>query len=227
MAITDYLALMSQRVQDTDQRLTEADHARALRSAITKYSQDCPRLQVVDVVSAGGAILPLPATFDAANDTLTAIEYPIGFFPPRHIEPVNYQLLQTPSGFDLRLCESLGVDEHMRIVYATSHVVDALNDSIPTKHLDAVADWAASLLCHDLATLYSADSEPTIGADAITHSNKASAFAARSRTLAQRYYDALGIDPKRNNAAGEVVNLSVTPSHGAPWLTHRRGFYRG
>lgn len=227
MARADYLELMAQRVQDTDSRLSVDDHDRALRAAVIKYSKDSPLSIVTDIAANGSNLLTLPDGFDPLFSRVSGLEYPVGNYPPTLLDSGSYQLLQIPGGYALAVHTCIPIGQMVWMTWTQMHTVDALHDTIHAAYRDAVADWAASLLCHDLATLYSGDSDPTISADSVDHNGKAREFAARSRTLAQRYWDALGIDPKKNNAHGEVVNLSVTPSHGTPHLTHRRGFYRG
>lgn len=227
MAVADYLELVTQRVQDTDSRLSSGDIDRALRAAVVRFSEDQPRLLPVDVVSTGNNTLPLPVGFDLDFSDVASIEYPVGEFPPVLLDNDSFGLLQIPGGKELRLAAILPLGATVRLTWTNLHVLDGVTDTIPATRRDAVADWAASLLCHDLATLYSGDSDPTIRADSVDHNSKSREYAARSRTLAQRYWDALGIDPKRNNAAGTVINMTVTPSHGGARLTHRRGFYRG
>jgi hypothetical protein len=42
--------------------------------------------------------------------------------------------------------------------------------------------------------------------------------------LRKRYFDDLGIDPKRNVAAGAVVNLNMASSVGRDRITHPRRY---
>lgn len=222
MAKQDYLDLMTQRVQDTDQRLSSDDFDRALRAAVVQYSQDSPMAEVTDVLADGTNALALPAEYDEGFSEVLTIEYPVGRFPPRFLTNEQWGVLSAPSGQSIGLLNSVPVGATVRVSWSRLHVVDDTQDTIHATALDAVSDWAASLLCHDLATLYSGDSDSAIGADSVDHNGKAQAFAARSNKLATRYYNALGIDPKRVQGAGTVVNLDTVGFGGYGRLTHRR-----
>lgn len=222
MSKQDYLDLMAQRVQDTDSQLSTDDFDRALRAAVVKYSKDSPIAEVTDVVSEGGHQLPLPADFDPDFSEVLKVEYPVGKFPPCYLTNEQWGVLQSPSGYSIGVANSITTGDTVRVLWTRLHVVNDDQDTIHISALDAVSDWAASLLCHDLATLYSGDSDSSMVADSVDHNGKSQAFAARSRQLATRYYNALGIDPKRVQSAGAVVNLDTVGFGGYGRLLRRR-----
>jgi hypothetical protein len=114
--------------------------------------------------------------------------------------------------------------EMVRATYTIAHVLDAAEDTVPVGDQEPVASYAAAMLLDMLASLYSGDSDSTIQADSVNHQSKAGEFAARARTLRKRYFDDLGIDQKRNQAAGVVVNLDMASSLGRDRLTHPRRY---
>ncbi|MEW8660777.1 MAG: hypothetical protein AB2603_20895, partial [Candidatus Thiodiazotropha endolucinida] len=85
---------------------------------------------------------------------------------------------------------------------------------------EAVASYAAALCCEQLVSEYSGDSDSTIQADSVDHGDKARKFGRRADKLRKRYYNELGIEPKRNQAAGVVVDLDGRDSRGRDRLTH-------
>ena len=222
MAQQDYLDLMAQRVQDTDERLTPDDFLRALRAAVVRFSKDRPACNVIDLEGNGFVQMPLPAGFDPELSRINSIEYPIGDNPPAMMATEAYSVRQTPTGWYLFVDTPLYAPDALRANWTGQHTVDATTDTIHAMYLDAVCDWAAHLLAHDLATLYSGDSDPTINADSVDHNGKSRAFASRSKTLAERYWNALGIQPKRNAAAGVVVDMDTTGFQGRARLQHHR-----
>jgi hypothetical protein len=115
----------------------------------------------------------------------------------------------------------------VRSSYSIAHQVSGSADTIPLGDREVVCCLAAASLCDQLASLYSGDSDSTIQADSVNHQSKAAEFAARARALRKRYFDELGIDTKKNVAAGEVVNLDLPSSLGTERLTHGVSFRRG
>jgi hypothetical protein len=118
----------------------------------------------------------------------------------------------------------LGINDNVRAVFTITHEVSEVDDTVPLGDREAVCCLAAASLCDQLAGLYSGDSDSTIQADSVNHQSKAGEFASRARALRKRYLDELGIDAKKNVAAGVVVDLNLSNSQGGPRLTHRRGY---
>jgi hypothetical protein len=80
------------------------------------------------------------------------------------------------------------------------------------------------VLLEQLASYFSGASDSTIQADSVDRRSKGAEFAARARVMRQRYFDELGLDPKRSVAAGTVVDLDMTDSQGRDRLLHPRRF---
>ena len=97
-------------------------------------------------------------------------------------------------------------------------------DTIPIEDREPVACWAAAVLCDQLAALYSGNTDSTIQADSVQQTSKAQEYAARAKALRKRYMDELGIEDKRSEPAGVVVNLDFPDSQGQDRLTHRSAF---
>jgi len=113
---------------------------------------------------------------------------------------------------------------NVRATYTIRHVVSISADTIPIEDREPVACWAAAVLCEQLAALYSGNTDSTIQADSVQQTTKAQEYAARARQLRKRYIDELGIDEKRSEPAGVVVNLDFPDSHGQERLTHHSQF---
>lgn len=216
----DYQALVGALTRDDAGKLS-ADHLdSAIALAVERYSQDRPRLKAEDVTAAGGNTLPLPAGWLDGFSVLASIEHPIGSVPPNYLQGDSYALYLAPSGTVIQARDGFSAGAQARCTYTIKHALSSAADTIPAQHCEAVACWAASSLCDQLATLYSGDSDSTIQADSVNHQSKAQEFSARARSLRKRYFDEMGIDPKRAVAAGAVVDLAFRDSRGYPQLTH-------
>lgn len=220
MALADYQSLVDKMVRDDTGKIATADRDKAIGLAVERYSKDRPRPKVEDLTAAGGHLLDLPSGWQADFSELQTLEYPIGEVPPSLIAQDEISLYRTPMATKIMLAQSLPAAASVRATYTIRHVVDATNDTIPVGDREPVASWAAAVLLDQLASLFSGDSDSTIQADNVDHRTKAQEFAARGRGLRRQYFDELGIDPKRNVAAGAVVNLDFRDSQGRDRLTH-------
>lgn len=222
--LTDYETLAAGAVQDDAARLTVNDISRAIAQAVLRYSKDRPRTKVEDLTAPGGNLLPLPALWEADFSQLSSLEYPIGTTPPDIIGPGGWAMYATPTVIKIQVMDAITATKLVRATYTIAHVVSGSSDTIPAGDREAVSSYAAALLSDQLASLYSNDQDSTIKADSVQHISKAGEFARRAKVLRQRYFDDLGIDTKRNVAAGAVVNLDLASSIGRDRLTHPRRY---
>ncbi len=224
MALADYEALTDALVRDDTGKITAANRTEAIARAVARYSADRPRPKVEDVVAAGGNLLALPAGWQADFSALRSIEYPIGSVPPQLLEQDSYALYQTPSVEQIMLLNAINAGQSVRLNYTIRHVVDGSTDTIRVDDREVVCLWSSALLLEQLAALFSGESDPTIQADSVNHNSKAAEYAIRAKSLRARYFESLGIDPKRNVAAGVVVDLDQPDSQGRDRLLHPRRF---
>jgi hypothetical protein len=212
MALADYQALVTSLVRDDTGKVTTTDRDRAIALAVTRYDRDRPRPKVEDMtIAAGGQLIALPAGWQDDVSSLVSLEYPVGRVPPAAL---GWRFYREPAALKLMLAVSLPAGAVLRATYTIAHVLDGASDTIPVADREAVASWAAALLLDQLASLFAGDSDSSIGADAVEHRSKAQEYASRARTLRARYFDALGIDPKKTVAAGVEVNLTLPDSRG-------------
>lgn len=219
MALIDFQSLVTDLVRDDAERITDLQRDTAIASAIARYSKDRPRHKVEDVVSAGGNLLPLPAGWQAEVSVILDLEYPIGKVPPQHLHQEEYRIYETPTGKQIMLADSLNAGANVRVTYSIAHDLTAVLDTVPLADREPVSCLAAASLCDQLASLYSGDSDSTIRADSVNHQSKAGEFASRAKALRKRYHDELGIDTKKNVAAGVVVSFPSRDGQGRPRLT--------
>lgn len=221
MALADFQNLVDDLVRDDTGKITVADRDQAIGLAVERYGKDRPRSKVEDVAAlVTGQVLPLPAGWQADFSKIVSLEHPIGEIPPALLGSDAHRLYDTPTTTQVLLAVVLQAAEQVRATYTVRHTLDAVTDTLPVQDREAVSSWAAALLLDQLASLFSGDSDSTIQADSVDHNSKAREFAARARSARKRYFDELGIDPKRNVAAGAVVDLDLRDSHNRDRLTH-------
>ncbi|MBL3601296.1 MAG: hypothetical protein JMN25_15765 [gamma proteobacterium endosymbiont of Lamellibrachia anaximandri] len=213
-----YQKLVERLVRDDEDRLSPDDIDVAIDMAVTRYSKDRPNIKVQDVAAPGGQRLNLPDTWVPGFSDIQAIEYPIGELPVSELE--SWQIYLAPAGEEVLIADSIDAAAQVRFRFTVFHTLDTTSNTIPVADKEAVASYAAAACCDQLATFYSGDTDSTIQADSVEHGGKAREFSSRANKMRKRYYDELGIDPKRNQAAGVVVDLDMNNSLGRDRLLH-------
>lgn len=229
-----YSALLQQLqdlVPDTGARLTAGARGRALESARKQYSKDRPRLVVEDVIADGSTTLPLPAEWVQTRSALVSIEYPLDLPEPPMLDPEQYLVVRTPTGDAIRLRSvDVRADDPVRLTYSAAHVLvaDPDDSTIPDEDAEAVACWAAALLCDQLAASYADNTEPTIQADRTDYTSPHKAWSERAKAYRTRYGQLLGIDGLSASdkpavkAASAVADMDSTDSRGMGWSNRFR-----
>lgn len=223
--LTDFQTIIDDLLRDDANSITETQRDTAIVSAIARYSKDRPRSKVEDLVCAsGGNYLDLPAAWEPEFSQLQSIEYPIGNVPPTFLANTDHDIYKAPNGEKIMLLNGVPINATLRVTYTISHVLSITEDTVKLGDREPLCCLAAASLCDQLASFYSGDTDSTIRADSVGHQSKAGEFASRAKSLRKRYQDELGIDAKRNVAAGVVVTLDKTNSQGGPRLTKRRNY---
>lgn len=223
--LLDFQSLVMDLVRDEANKITPDARDQAIARAVTRYSADRPRELVEDVTASNSNTLPLPASWETDFSEVRALEYPIGDVPASYIDPAQYYLYQAPSvAKTIRVTSGLAAAAAVRVTFTARHSLTPSIDTLPERDREAVTCWAAALLCDQLAALYANDSAPTIQADSVDHQNQAREYGTRANKLRARYFDELGLDPKRAVPAGVVVNLDNNNSLGGDRLTHPRRY---
>lgn len=189
----------------------------ALDMAIVRYNQDAPRVvtAVLDLTD-GGAVLP--DSFDWDFSGVRQVECPLWQRPPCYLRAEDFYTYN--DGTVARIELVTATDEEMRLWYTVRHIADADTYTLPEQHTEAVASWAAAVLCEMEASRLSGKNTPTLAADSQNQQDPARAFAARAKILRQRYLDELGVDSKRAAPASADVAFTPRDSRGRTRLTH-------
>lgn len=215
MSLAYIQALIDDLARDQGEVLSADTRTRALEAARLQYSVDRPRVLVEDIAWASGNLAPVPSSW-TESVWIKSAEYPIGRDPASLIDVAPYR---SPEGWHLLAAAPVQAGDLVRVTFMADHQLTELVDTIPVVHRLAVAQYAAHLLCHQLATYYSAQRETMLGSDASVTETRAREFAARSKELRTAYYIGVGLaDPFKasggSSAAGSAaVGVVSWPSN--------------
>lgn len=219
--LAEFRDLVDDLLRDGARWVTPEQRERAIGLALSRYSTDRPRFLFEDVTSAGGKVLPLPEGWSPGESGLCSVETPVGQIPPAMLAPDSIALYTGPQGEEIRIARALAADEVARVGYSAPHVLTDSEDTVPPRHREALACYAAGLLCEQIATEHAGAQDATIAADRVDQAHPAREWAARARSYRNRYYATLGIQIGRDGLpeprmepAGAVVNLDLPTTHG-------------
>src|SRR3990172_3496624 len=218
--LSDYQDLVDDLVRDDSARLTDDDRNTAIDLAVKRYSKDRPKTQVEDLTPTSTTELPLPSAWETDFSVLASLEYPIGENPLSYLSPDRYGPYDDGTAISIKLQEEVDAAQDVRASFTIAHTLSAAVDTIPTGDREPVACWAAAILCEQLAAFYSGGTDATIQADSVRQQSKAQEYAAPAKNLRARYTNELGVNEKRNVAAGAVTELRKESSAGQTRLTH-------
>lgn len=221
MPLADYQTAVEDLVRDRDGVVSDTQRDAAITAAVAQYSADAPRQVPVDqTATAAGNALALPDGW-IDDSVLVSAEFPVGQWPPSMLDASDTQIYATPDARQLRLPVQLAIGDTVRVTYTAAHLLDADDDTIPARHANAVASYAASLLCGQLASYYAGESESTISADTVDRKTKSDRWRARARDLLAAYVAAVGVKPSdRKQGASAFKKLRRTDSLGNRRLFH-------
>ncbi|MEJ1353094.1 MAG: hypothetical protein RPU13_13875 [Candidatus Sedimenticola sp. (ex Thyasira tokunagai)] len=217
--LSDFQNLVNDLVRDDSDTVTPGDVDQAIGLAVSRYSKDRPYIQVEDVSAEGPHTLTLPTAWVPGFSEIQELEFPIGNFPASYIN--DSLLYQSPDGEEIRVADSLTVGVQVRVNFSVFHTLTDIADTVPLGDREALASYAAAALCDQLSSHYANSSDSTIQADSVDHASKSREWAGRARALRKRYFDELGVDDRRNAAAGVVVDLDMQNSQGGDRLFHK------
>ncbi|MFE8644130.1 hypothetical protein ACFX58_03485 [Sphingomonas sp. NCPPB 2930] len=208
MALADYQQLVDSMVRDQSGTITPLDRDRAIELARLRYSQDARRELVEDVTwTALGVFGPAPMGWTPFATVLRA-EYPIGQQPLAEIHAAVYE---APGGLGLETVNALPPGAVVRLTITAPHVLrdQPAADTIPLVHREAVASYAAHLLCKQLASYFSGQRETAIGADVSQTDTRARQYASQAKDYRRAYYASLGLVDPYSDKAGAVAGSGV------------------
>ena len=195
MALADFQQMVDDMVRDQSRIVTPAVRDRAIEQARLRYSADCLRTMVTDLVwPTSGVFGPVPEGWDASCYVSAATV---------ESRPVQIAVYATADGWGLECLQALQAGLVVHLTYTTAHVLTADEDTIPLAHRLAVASHAAYQLCTQLATHYSGQRETLVNADHSATESRARDFAARAKEYRTAYFVGTDqVDPFAQAAAG-------------------------
>jgi hypothetical protein len=223
MTLPAIQSLVDRLAQDTGNVMGLEARDQAIELAVARYSTDRPRTVVKELTGNGTKGLPLPEGWEDGFSRPVSIEHPVGFYPPAFWGPDEFGLFQSPTSTVIRLADAIKPGAAVNVGFTVRHVVDGETDTVPLQDMEAVARWAAAILSESLGAYYAGHQAGTIQAAAVDFGSKNRDWFQQAKDLRQGYYDHLGIDPKRNVAAGAVVAFPQRDSRGRPPIFPKGG----
>ncbi len=243
MNLTDFENSVATRIQDSAQKLKQADIDDCINQAVKqRYSKDRPRQLASDVAADGTTNLPLPQgpsnppePFEDGFSVVSALEFPIGGVPPSYIENEAWQMYRTPSGLKIMLTYT-GIPsngDHVRVTWTARHLPgtsgnNTVATTVPDADFEAVSDLASSLCCEKLAAQYAQTRDASIQADSVNYRTKSQEYLQLAKTLRQRYLDHVGIEQGQSSggasssspAAMAMGDMELRQGSGIRRITH-------
>lgn len=221
MPLADYQTRVDDLVRDSDQIILPAQRDAAIDAALAQYSADRPRQVAVDITSAGGQRIDLPAGWLDDTSELVAVEFPVGQVPASEIPLGDVSIYNAPDGRKLELPIVTTAGDVLRVTYTAAQALDVVDDTVPLRHRHALVCFAAALLCTQLASYYAREGEPTIAADTVDRKNKSDRFRLLAKDLSGVYSRVIGLPPSdRNKAASVTVQFERNNALGGKRLFH-------
>lgn len=206
--LTDILAI------DADGRFSQEDRAAAIELALFRYSSDRPRTACETVVFDGSAFLSMPADWQKDFSRVLEIKTDSGRVP--------FETVPSLSGEKILLSGDVRKGDVLTVWFTQRHIATETEDTVPPADREAVANWAAAFLLDGMAAGYAGSVNSTISSDSVEHGSKANNYRAQAAACRKFYRDHMGLDDKRNAAAGTTVVVKRSGTSGRMGIVNRR-----
>lgn len=206
--LTDILAI------DADGRFSQEDRAAAIDLALFRYSSDRPRTACETVVFDGSAFLSMPDGWQKDFSRVLDIKTDSGRVP--------FETVPSLSGEKILLSGDVRMGDVLTVWFTQRHVATETEDTVPPADREAVANWAAAFLLDGMAAGYAGSVNSTISSDSVEHGSKANNYHAQAAACRKFYRDHMGLDDKRNAAAGTTVVVKRSGTSGRMSIVNRR-----
>jgi hypothetical protein len=215
VALADYVTLLSNRLQDTAEIVSQPERQRAVREAVRIYSRQRPQTKVQTITGTGSAFtFTLPVDWETGFSRVLAIEFPVDQQTPEFLDEEQYAVRQAPTApyaerlqfLDMRI--SSGKTAY--VVYTVAHLVnDQGSDTVPINDREAVAMLAAAICFRALAAYYAQSTVSTIGAESVDHGEKTKLYLEMASAAESTYLQEIGLASKLVGAAAAVMDIDV------------------
>jgi hypothetical protein len=210
--------------------LTDAELKQAFEMALDLYSSDRPRREV-EYYSGDNSTYKfrLPRFFVWGWSRIEEVEYPadpdddqVRSLLANH----NYEIRQTHLGTQpvrqlvlTNVIPELGTD-NLLVTYTARHVHNDEASTVPASDIEALHWLAASLAAAAQAAKAAGATDPTIGADAVSHRDEAARWQSVSRNYRALYTDSLNLDRSSSSPAQTIGEWDPRNTRGRDWLQH-------
>jgi hypothetical protein len=206
----------------------------AIAMAVTHYSNDRPRADVVEDVTGNGtayytlvgASPVLPSWTDGFSRVAT-VDYPAGTvdadYHPSWLDPdTDWRYYRDETKAYLYLPNHApAVSETLRITYTARHTHTSVTDTVPSGDLDALCDLAAGYACTMLATKAAGTQDSVIAADSTNYRDAQLRYSQQAKAWFDAYSRQLGLT-MGTAPASALTDWTRPGSTGYPMLTHSR-----
>jgi hypothetical protein len=227
IAAFDSLATaVENKIQDVEARLSDPARDECIRDAILgRYSAARPRELVKEIAGDGSTYKWALTTanfpeWDDGKSVIKSLEYPADERDPEYLGKDDWTIARIAASRELRLLTITPASGYtLRIVYTALHDDDG--STVPASDLPGLANLAASLAARRLQAIYSQDTSPAIGADAVDHRSKQSIYDALAKSLMKEFENAFGLDLEQQQAPGmAMTDWTEGMADGGTRLTH-------
>ena len=205
-----------------------SDYINSVNEALKIYSRLFPLVKVVENTGDGTYDYSLPSDWNDESSIIVSIEYPTGEQIPSYLYDDQFMIytdLQGDPSTEVKVLRLLTIKpssgETFRVSYTTTHTITTL----PSKHIDAVNNLAASLACEMLASYYGHTSDSLINADSVKYDRKAKDFSDRAMRFYNLYKEQLGMGAKDIVPAAAIDvdwDFGLSDQIQGLYLTHNR-----
>jgi hypothetical protein len=221
--------------QNEDVMLSDTEIGEEVDAAVVAFSLDRPRERVIDITAITSPYI----------DTSTLTGYVPGWSTILSIEwqaeAVDADYLPSYLNLDTGIEEYRDTTKHYiylkgltpvvgditRFRYTTPHATltaTSSDDTIPAVYFDAMCNLAASYCCTRLAAHFSAASDPTIAADAVSYRDSQLRMRQTAEDFRKMYQQQVGVTEPGSRPASAVRDWNSGLSVGGTWLTHTPGW---
>lgn len=227
----DFQQAVANRIQDAAGKLAQDAIDECIRQALAgEYSSARPLRRITAIagdsatfswllIAAAESGVVFPGWVDGFSAIL-ALEYPAGERVPVYLDKEDWAVVQTATGFELRLLVNTPqTGKTLNAVFTVPHAADAT--TVPDVDFFGAADLAASLAARRLAALYAQLGDASVGLDAVNYQSKSGSYHELARALEREFRKAFGLErDKVQPAASVTAEWKQDLADGGERLTH-------
>jgi len=216
------------RAEDTDQLDTE-EKAACVDAAVKEHSKYRPLVKYAETAGDGNFDYAVPTDWIEGLSEVLSIEYPVDDTDRTQswVDADNHTLVNDGGSWKIRfMADTPASGETFRLEYTTVHTLLDPTDTILSQDFNAVSMLAAAHACASLAAKYAQSSESTLSVDITSLATRRMELQAVGKSLRDRYFEAMGIDPKKTGSKPAMSDGDMDPKFAGrvDYLTHPRRY---